>query len=89
MRRAARKEYAKVIDQKLLDMGIESKTFTDGKAATTLVIQDVLAGRVRQNAIEKNDTLFDQMRQLGFKKLKYTNGFESDSDLYFGVEWSL
>ena len=70
-------------------MGIESKTFTDGKAATTLVIQDVLAGRVRQNAIEKNDTLFDQMRQLGFKKLKYTNGFESDSDLYFGVEWSL
>ena len=84
---AARKAYAKVIDGQLLDMGIESTTFTSGPDASTLTIKDVLAGRVRANAISKNGNLFDQLRALGFKELKYTNGFESD--LYFGMHWKL
>jgi hypothetical protein len=84
---AARREYANVIDKQLLDMGIESKTYTDGAGATTLVISDALAGRVRENALQKNDALFDQLHQLGFKRLKYTNDF--DGDLYFGVEWKI
>jgi hypothetical protein len=84
---ALRKAYAKVIDQQLLDMGIESKTYTAGADAKTLVIEDALAGRVRQNSIQENDTLFDNLRSLGFTHLKYTNNFEGD--LNYGVVWTI
>ena len=84
---AARKAYAQVIDQQLLESGIESKTFTKGAQAKTIVIQDALAGRVRANAIGKNSTMFDQLKALGFTRLNYTNGFEGD--LYEGFTWDL
>jgi hypothetical protein len=84
---AARKAYAQVLDKQLLDLGIESKTYTIGTDARTLVIEDALAGRVRVNELIQNSNLFDQMRTLGFKHLKYENGFEDE--LYFGVQWNL
>lgn len=84
---AARKTYAKVIDQQLLDMGIESKTYTMGAQAKTLVIEDALAGRVRQNAIQKNDALFDNLRTLGFTRLEYTNSFEGEMN--YAVVWDI
>jgi hypothetical protein len=84
---AARKEFAKIIDQQLLESGIESETFTSGPGATTLVIKDALAGRVRQNSIQGNDTLFRNLRELGFKHLRYTNAFEGE--LNFTVEWNI
>jgi hypothetical protein len=52
-----------------------------------LVIEDALAGRVRQNSIQQNDTLFDRLRALGFAHLKYTNSVESD--LNYGVGWTI
>jgi hypothetical protein len=82
---AVRKAYAKVLDQQLLDQGIESQTYTVGNDAKTLVIKDVLAGRVRVNALRQNSALFEQVRALGFKHLKYENGLEDE--LYFGVHW--
>jgi hypothetical protein len=84
---ATRKAYAKVIDQQLLDMGIESKTYTTGAQAKTLVIDDALAGRVRGNAIRQNDELFDNLRTLGFSRLEYINGFEGD--LSYDVAWTI
>jgi len=84
---ALRKAYAKVIDQQLLDTGIESRTYTVGADAKTLVIEDALAGRVRQNSIQQNDNLFDNLRTLGFTHLKYTNNFESE--LNYGVVWTI
>jgi hypothetical protein len=84
---AARKIYAKVIDQQMLELGIESKTFTKGAQARTIVIQDALAGRVRANSLGKNSTMFEQLKALGFTRLNYTNGFESD--LYEGFTWDL
>jgi hypothetical protein len=85
---AARKDFADSIDQNLLDMGIESKTYTQGPQAKTLVIQDALASRVNARALEKNSELFDQMKALGFTKLRYTDGFE-DSDIHVGFTWDL
>ena len=82
---AARKVYAKVIDQQMLESGIESKTLTQGAQAKTIVIQDVLAGRVRANSLGKNSTMFEQLKALGFTRLNYTNGFEGD--LYEGFTW--
>lgn len=75
---AARKAYAKVIDLQLLDMSIESNTRTDGPQATTLVIHDALAGRVRAHQLAQNAQLFEQLRALKFKKLVYTDGEDSD-----------
>jgi len=76
-----------VIDQQLLELGIESKTFTQGAQAKTIVIQDVLAGRVRDNSPGKNSTMFEQLKALGFTRLNYTTGFEGD--LYEGFTWDL
>lgn len=84
---AARKAYAKLLDQQLLDMGIESKTYTMGAQAKTLVIEDALAGRVRQNAIQKNDALFDNLHSLGFSRLEYTNALEGD--LSYAAVWKI
>ena len=84
---AVRKAYAKVIDQQLLELGIESNTFTRGAQAKTIVIQDALAGRVRANSLGKNSTMFDQRRALGFTRLNYTNSFEGDS--YESFTWDL
>jgi hypothetical protein len=66
--------YAKVIGQQLIEAGIESKTYTNGAQAKTMVIEDVLAGRVRANAIGKNSQMFEQLRALGFTKLVHTDG---------------
>ncbi len=85
---ATRKAYAKVIDQQLTEAGIESKTYTDGGQAKTMVIEDVLAGRVRANAIGKNSQMFDQLRALGFTKLIYTDGYET-LDTHQGFTWDL
>jgi hypothetical protein len=79
--------HTKVIDQQLLDRGIESRTYTVGADAKTLVIEDALTGRVRQNSIQQNETLFDNLRALGFTHLEYTNNFESD--LNYGVVWTI
>jgi hypothetical protein len=82
-----RKDYAKLIDQRLLTMGIESKTYTAGPQAKTLVIEDALAGRVRENAIQQNNDMFDNLKALKFSRLEYTNGFEGD--LNFDVYWTI
>jgi hypothetical protein len=71
-----RQEYAKVIDKQLLESGIESTTTTSGTKATILVINDPLAGRVREHTLSSNGKLFEQLRALHFQKLRYTNGFD-------------
>jgi hypothetical protein len=84
---ALRKEYASLIDKQLLNMGIESETYTVGPQAKTLVIKDALAGRVRQNAIQQNGDMFENLKLLKFSRLEYTNGF--DGDLNFDVYWTI
>lgn len=83
----ARKDYAAELDTQLLEMGIESKTFAVGQDARTLVIQDALAGRVRASQITNNSDLMAKLRLLGFRKLKYNNGFEGE--MFTGFEWDL
>lgn len=76
-----RVQYAQIIDNATLDMGIESTTRATGPDRTTLYIKDVLAGRVGARAIERG-LLSGQgliaLKALGFKKIVYTNGFESE-----------
>lgn len=81
-KRQARKDYAKKIDQGFIDAGIESTTNTFGPADTTLVIHDVLAGRVRANIIGKSLD-FELLKKLGFKEVVYNNGFIDDLEVSF------
>jgi hypothetical protein len=83
----SRKAFARELDSQLLEMGIESKTFILGQDATTLVVQDALAGRVRANQLSNNSILMAKLKFLGFKKLKYNNGFEGE--MFSGFDWDL
>jgi hypothetical protein len=67
-------------------MGIESKTFTVGQDAITLVVEDALASRVRARQITNNTILMAKLRMLGFKKLKYSNGFEGEMFPVWGFD---
>jgi len=51
------------------------------------VIEDALAGRVRANQISGNTALITELKLLGFKTLKYNNGFEGE--MYTGFHWDL
>ncbi len=76
-----RVQYAQIIDNATLDMGIESTTRATGPDRTTLYIKDVLAGRVGARAIERgllSGPGLIALKALGFRKVVYTNGFESE-----------
>lgn len=68
----SRKAYAAQLDENLLSAGIESTTTTEGPEARTLLIRDVLAGRVRAKALGEN-LRWDLLERLGFKKVVYTS----------------
>jgi len=84
--RDARKDFANAFDNKLLTAGIESRTRTAGQLNTTLVIEDILAGRVRAKALGDN-LPFTSLRLLGFKKVIYTNGL--DDELGVSFSWKV
>ncbi|HVA16979.1 MAG TPA: hypothetical protein VMV59_04610 [Candidatus Dormibacteraeota bacterium] len=85
-RRNARRIWAREVDSKLLDAGIESTTKTEGPRDTILVIQCALAGRVMEHQISSTDFPV-AAEALGFKKLILTNGFGDDLDETF--TWDL
>lgn len=73
---AARKAAAKVLDDRLLEAGVESRTEVQGPDATKLVIHSALASRVSSRVISQNGTLLDELRELKFKKLIYTDDYD-------------
>jgi hypothetical protein len=66
---------AKLLDQLFLHAGVESTTLATGPAHTTLYIKDILAGRVRAQAMQENIP-WDKLRGLGFRRVIYTNGLK-------------
>jgi hypothetical protein len=81
-----RAQYAKFVDRKFIEAGIESYTKASGDDNTILEITDVLAGRVRAHQIV-GVMDYSRMRSLGFKSVAYTNG-EMD-DLSFSENWAV
>jgi hypothetical protein len=77
----ARAQYAKIIDQKFIEAGIESYTRATGDDNTILEVRDVLAGRVRAHQVA-NVMDYSHLRSLGFKSVAYTNGELNDSNFY-------
>lgn len=73
----ARIAYADNFDQQMLDAGIESTTKANGPKNTTLYIKYALAGRVTANQLGRKLD-FGQLKQLGFKKVVFTNEFEGE-----------
>jgi hypothetical protein len=77
-------KYASELDQHMIESGIESSTRASGPDFTTLRITYALAGRVMANELG-NKIDFDKLKQLGFKKVILTNGFQGSAGQSF--EW--
>ena len=75
--RISRKSYAAGLDSRFIENGVESTTTTSGAQDTTLRITYALTGRVAANQIGKSLD-FDHLKELGFKKVVLTNGFEDE-----------
>lgn len=74
---AARKEYAKKLEQQFLEQRMDTTVTATGTKATTLSIKWVLASRVSAHDLA-NAGLVDQAKSLGFKSVVFFNGFESE-----------
>jgi hypothetical protein len=75
--RTSRKSYAAGLDRIFIENGVESTTKTAGPQDTTLHITHALTGRVAANRIGKSLD-FDHLKELGFKKVVLTNGFQDE-----------
>ena len=75
--RQLRKSFAAEFDRKMLEAHIESTTRLYTPDDTTLLVNDALAGEARAKKVA-NALDFKLLNKLGFKKIVYTNGVETD-----------
>ncbi len=72
----ARKEYAKILENYLLDNAkMDTKIRTYGKDFTTLKIEYILTSRVMVNELTKDGKLPSLWEQMGFKRVIFTDGY--------------
>ena len=83
---AARKAFANKLEQTFLEQRMDTTVTATGPKNTNLSIKWVLATRVTANDLGKSGVL-DQARGLGFKTVRFFNGFESE--LAEGYTWKL
>jgi len=84
--RSLRKAYAAEFDQNMIEHRIESTTRAEGPENTTLTITCALTSRVMANDVSKNLD-WDRLQQLGFRKVRLTNGF--DGEMREGFSWNV
>ena len=78
----SRRQYAKELENKFLDEGMDITVTTPGVHNTTLHLQYILAGRVFAHQLEKTDALWQAWRNMGFKRVEL-EGYD------YGVAWTL
>lgn len=81
---ATRKAYANRFENNMLDRGLNMTITAIGKDATTLRMEYVLTSKVSMHALGQNDQFWAEVREVGFKKVILTNGFESS----LGETWT-
>ena len=79
---AQRRAFARVMETRFLDAGINCDVTTVGDADDELRIKWVLASKVTAHQINKSD-LVSTARSLGFKRIRLTDGYD------FGWVWTL
>ncbi len=76
IKKEARKEYAKTLENYLLDNAkMDTKIRTYGKDFTTLKIEYILTSRVMVNELTKDGKLPNIWEQMGFKTVIFTDGY--------------
>jgi len=75
--RAKRILYAPLLETRFLDKGYDISVKILGKDATTLQLRYVLTTRVMVHHISKDAELIKTWRDMGFKKVIFTDGFRS------------
>jgi hypothetical protein len=71
----ARKAYARDLEVRLLDEGMDVRVATRGTDHTTLRMTYVLVNRVWAHQLSKNGEMFARLRQLGFTRLELRDGY--------------
>ena len=79
--RAKRLIYGPGLENLFLDKGYDITVKITGKDATTLRIKWILTSRVLVHQISKDQNLIQSWRQLGFKKVIFTDGYRSNWEM--------
>lgn len=73
---AARVAFAKTVETQMLDEGWDFDVTAIGSTHTILRMKWVLADNVAAHQISNQNAIFDTARQLGFKKMELTDGYD-------------
>ena len=72
-----REVFAKTLERKMLDNGLNAKISTKGSNKQTLVCEYILMTKVRAANLLNDGNLLPPARDVGFKKLIFTDGLHS------------
>ncbi|HVP43271.1 MAG TPA: zinc ribbon domain-containing protein [Terriglobales bacterium] len=73
---AARIAFAKIVENQMLDEGWNMDVTAIGAKHTTLRMKWALVSKVMAHQMSQKSDIFDTARQLGFKRLELTDGFD-------------
>jgi len=79
----SRKDFAKNLETLLLDRGLNVDVTTQGSKSEVLRIKWALTSKVAAHELRKGD-IISSAKELGFKKVQLTNGFQSE----LGESWT-
>jgi hypothetical protein len=66
------------VEGQMLDKGFNFDVVAVGAGHTTLQMKWALASKVVMHQISENEQMFETARQLGFKRMELTDGFDSE-----------
>jgi hypothetical protein len=72
-----REVFAKILERKMLDNGLNARISTKGSNKQTLVCEYILMTKVRAANLLNDGNLLLSARDVGFKKLIFTDGLQS------------
>jgi hypothetical protein len=75
-KRLLRSELAKAIENKMLDEGLNVEVSAIGGDQTVLRIKWILVSKVVAHQLAKEASFFSTARELGFKRIEITDGYE-------------
>ncbi len=80
---AGRIAFAKTVENQMLDQGFNFDVVAVDAKHTTLRMKWALASKVAAHQISENTQMFETARELGFKRMELTDGFD------FAWSWNL
>jgi hypothetical protein len=73
---AERRMFARNLEYRLLDRGMNVTVTTQGSNATTLRLEYILVSKVLVHQLEKDGSLLEEIRQQGFRRFVLTDGYD-------------